>query len=158
MRVRRLIAGEKILQSETPWKIADLPPRHAPIYAKTKPMRAGWRWRSARAIGHNGDEFYLVAECNPLRDNWKAILIQMCADGGSAIGRLEFHASHPGLHFHANCERSGVETGPESLHRLGRRPAADRRHRRTAPMSEAAFWARAKAFFRVRPEQEALDL
>lgn len=150
MRVRHLIASEKVLRSDTGWQRTDLQPRHAPIFPKTTPIRAGWRWRSARASGAGG-QYVLLAKCNPPRDNWQAFLIVTLDEGASVVGRFEHHGSHPGLHVHAHCQRSGIETGPSGLDDLVRVPAAGSRsyHRRTNAWTENSFWENAKAFFRV---------
>ena len=123
MRVRHLVAEKKELEADTEWQTTDLQPRHAPIFPRTTPIRAGWKWRSARALGPSG-EYVLLAKCNPNRDNWQAFLILTADDGSSVVGRFEHHGSHPGLHVHAHCERSGVEMGPHGLDDLVRVPNA----------------------------------
>ena len=148
MRVRRLIAEKKILQSDTSWSERDLQPRYAPIYTRTKPIRAGWRWRSAR-VESGQSQFFLLAECNPRRDNWKALLIVERDTGSSVVARLEYHSSHPGLHAHTHCTRSGVETGASGLDNLKRYPASNRWHRRIQAWTENSFWEAAKRFFKI---------
>lgn len=120
MRVRHLISRTKFLKTQTSWSEKDLPPKHAPIYAKTKPIRAGWRWRSAKCISVDGD-FTLIAECHPARGNWKAMLIIETADGASVVARFEDHSSHPGLHCHSDCDISGLEVGAKTID-VGRIP------------------------------------
>ena len=151
MRVRRLIASVKQLETDTDWQKSDLQPRYAQIFPKTTPIRAGWRWRSARASGAEG-QYVLLAKCNPPRDNWKAFLIMTLDEGASVVGRFEHHGSHPGLHAHAHCERSGIEAGPRGLDDLVRIPAAGNSiyHRRKNAWSENSFWEAAKRFFRVQ--------
>jgi len=148
MRVRQLIEIRKVLNSETPWSDSDMPPRHAPIYSKTRPTKAGWRWRSAK-VSAGSFNFVLVALCNVRRDNWKAILILERPDGASAVGRFEYHGSHPGLHCHSNCERSGLERSAKSLDNLDRYPKVGSFHRRQNAWTEGTFWGAAKRFFRV---------
>lgn len=158
MRVRHLIGLKKEILTETEWQTTDLQPRHAPIFPKTTPIRAGWRWRSARASGKDAD-FVLLAKCNPKRDNWQAFLIAATTDGSySVVGRFEHHGSHPGLHVHAHCERSGVEVGTRSLDDLARIPAAGSNsyHRRTNAWTEGSFWEAAKRFFRVSEKRGPL--
>jgi hypothetical protein len=157
MRVRHLIASEKELQSDTDWQTTDLQPRYAPIFPKTTPIRAGWKWRSARA--NNTDaEYVLLAKCNPGRDNWQALLLLNSDTGASVVGRFEHHGTHPGLHAHAHCERSGLETGPRGLDDLARIPAAGSKsyHRRTNAWTEHSFWMAATRFFRVQDKKGPL--
>jgi hypothetical protein len=152
MRVRQLLREKKELQGDTNWKIEDLTHKNAPLFPKTTPIRSGWQWRSAKAIGQNG-EYVLLAKCNPKRDNWQAILMRLADDGSaSAVGRFEYHGSHPGLHAHAHCQRSGIESGPSSLDDLIRCPNAGSGayHRRNNAWTEESFWEAAKRFFRVQ--------
>lgn len=150
MRVRHIIATDKTLQSDSGWMKTDMQPRHAPIYLRTKPIRAGWQWRSGRCLTRIGsEEFILLAECQPARDNWKAVLIKIVADGSSVVGRFEFHGTHPGVHLHAHCDRGGVEVGASGMDKLARFPAVGETHRRTTAWTEKTFWEAAKRFFRV---------
>lgn len=157
MRVRHLISQPKYIDSETTWSTEDLRPRHAPIYPKTKPIRAGWTWRSARCVSVSED-YVLLAECNPSRDNWKAMLLLEATGGWSAVGRFEFHGSHPGLHVHSDCDRSGLEPGPRSIDGLTRIPGAKAFHRRLGAWTEHSFWEAAKRFFHVEHRVGLLGL
>jgi hypothetical protein len=105
MRIRILVKQKKVMRTDSLWSSNDMQPRHSPIYSKTKPIRAGWRWRSAQVEGKDGNNYILVSECNARRENWKAVLILNTVDGASVIARYEYHGSHPGLHVHANCDR-----------------------------------------------------
>lgn len=156
MRVRRLICEEKFTESMGQWSTKDLQPRHAPIYAKTKPIRAGWQWRSSRVVTA-GEIYILLAECNPGRGNWNAKLIRETNEGYSVVARFESHASHPGLHVHAHCDRGGIETGALGLDNLARIPRIGTPHRRTNAWTEATFWEAAKRFFRIVEEQGVLE-
>lgn len=149
MRVRRLIRARKTQTSDTQWLVIDLPPRHAPFNEKTRPIRAGWKWRSAKAAIGDVD-FVLTALCNPRRDKWQAVLSVKGAIGWSIIGRLEFHGDHPGLHVHSHCGRSGVEVGSSGMNDLARIPGVRSRHRRDQALTEASFWETARRFYRVQ--------
>ena len=145
--------------SDTTWSSSDLPPKHSFIYPKTKPMRAGWQWRSAKARSANAPQptdYVLLSECNPRRGNWKAALIVQTRDGPSVVGRFEFHGDHPGLHAHSDCERSGLETGPTSFGNLSRFPDGGRFHRRTHFWTPVTFWEAAKRFFRIAEQKGSL--
>lgn len=150
MRVRKIIRENKSQETDTGWRDSDLTPRHAPIFPRTIPIRAGWKWRSAKVMGNAG-EFILLAKCNERRDNWQAVLMMLLPDGtASAVGRLEYHGSHPGLHAHADCRRGGIESGALSLDDLCRVPVANAYHRRTHAWTNGSFWQTAKRFFKVR--------
>jgi hypothetical protein len=96
-----------------------------------------------------GRDFVLLAECNPSRANWKAMLILVTDTGASVVGRFEDHGSHPALHIHAHCERGGLEPGASSIDDLPRIPPAHQHHRRTTAWTEPGFWEAARRFFRI---------
>lgn len=155
MRVRHIILRTKLLSSETNWRDDDLPPRHAPIYSKSFPIRGGWRWRSARL--QCADENYVLwAQCNPRRDKWKAVLAFDRNGEAFVICRFEYHGSHPGLHVHSDCQRSGIEPGSSGMNLLGRFPNNRHYHRRIMPLTENTFWDAAKRFFRVKVQNGPL--
>lgn len=153
MRVRHLITESKTEESDTRWRSSDLQPRYAPIYPRTRPIRAGWEWRSARAVGTDR-RYVLLAQCNPNRGNWQSLLILEGSEGPSVVARFEDHGSHPGLHTHVDCERVGVDTGPNSLDDLARLPSAHNYHRRKRAWTREEFWTASQRFFRVATEQE----
>lgn len=158
MRVRQLISEPKEMEEDTGWQTSDLQPRYAPIFPKTTPIRAGWKWRSARALGQSGS-FVLLAKCNSRRDNWQACLMCWNADDSpSVVARFDHHASHPGLHAHSHCGRSGLEAGPSGLDDLIRVPKAGNRsfHRRNHAWTERAFWEATKRFFRISEKKGPL--
>lgn len=150
MRIRKIIAEQKVLSSDTNWRTNDMQHRYSWIFEKTKPVRAGWKWRSATAAGTAGREYLFLTQCNPARDQWKAWLIFRTASGQSSlVSRLEYHGTQPGLHVHAHCERGGLEEGSSSIDHLARIPHADRPHRRKNAWREQTFWERARRHFRI---------
>lgn len=158
MRVRHIIEENKELQSDTKWRTDDLTHKFAPLFPKTTPIRSGWKWRSAKTSGKSG-EYILLVKCNPRRANWQAILMKLTEDGNaSVVGRFEHHGSHPGLHAHAHCQRSGIELGPPSLDELIRVPQVGlgAYHRRNNAWTEGSFWEAAKRFFRIQERKGSL--
>ena len=123
MRVRHLIQQKTRQKTDTGWSSNDLPPRHAPIYSKIRPIRAGWKWRSA-TYDANGVKFILTALSNSRRDNWQSFLMVETTSGVSVVARFEHHGSHPGLHGHGHCDRGGIEVGATGLDHLIRAPKA----------------------------------
>jgi hypothetical protein len=67
----------------------------------------------------------------------------------SVVCRFEHHGSHPGVHIHSDCARSGIETGTTGLGGLDRFPKNGSHHRRTTSWTETTFWEAAKRFYRV---------
>ncbi len=150
MRIRKIIAEPKVLESDTDWRVDDLQHRYSWIFEKTKPIRAGWKWRSATAIDKTKHEYLFLMQCNPIRDQWKAWLIfRMPSGQASLVSRFEYHGTHPGLHVHAHCERGGLEQGPSSIDHLARIPSVERRHRRKNTWREQTFWEQARLHFRI---------
>jgi hypothetical protein len=148
MRVRHIITQNKFQDSDTGWSLSDMPPRFSPIYTKSRPIKAGWKWRSS--FCHSDEtKFILTALCNARRDNWQSYLMVETTDGASVVGRFESHGSHPGVHGHAHCERGGIEVGAGGLDNLVRCPPANAVHRRTNAWTENTFWEAARSFFRV---------
>ncbi|WP_417794224.1 hypothetical protein [Terasakiella pusilla] len=150
MRVRQIIIRPKQQQDDTNWREDDMPPRHAPCYDKTRPIRNGWKWRSATAVDDQKKEYVLFANCAPKYNKWQAVLVLKTGNrNGSVIARYEYHGDHPGTHVHSCCDRSGLEIGSSGLGDLNRFPDAKSHHRRIEPLTENQFWEHAKAFFRV---------
>jgi hypothetical protein len=150
MRIRKIIAEDKVLSSDTQWRTDDLQPRHSYIFEKTKPTRAGWQWRSTTATGTAG-EYVLLTQCNPRKEEWKAWLILKTPSGAaSLVSRLEYHGSHPGLHVHADCNRGGIEEGASSIETRVRIPPADKPHRRINAWRENTFWELARQHYRIQ--------
>lgn len=148
MRVRKLICLPKELRADTNWQSDDIAPKFAPIFLKTRPNRGTWKWRSGKAVAQ-GRDFVLFTMCNPNQDSWKSWLAVGSEMGYSVVGRFEHHGSHPGLHCHSHCGRSGVEIGASSMNDLYRFPPALNRHRRKNSWTEAGFWEASKHFFRI---------
>lgn len=151
MRVRHAIAVPKYQQHDTGWRDDDMPPRACPIFPKGRPVRAGWEWRSAKAVA-GLHEFVLVALVNVRRGDWKAMLISNTESGYSLIARYEYHASHPGQHVHSDCARSGIEVGATGMSGLTRVPSLKSRHRRTATFTPSTFWRSARKIFRIHDD------
>ena len=155
LRVRHLIAIEKIQTGDTQWRTTDAPPRHVPFLVRTKPIRAGWKWRSARALAGT-QEFVLTGFCNPSRDKWQAVLSVNGLLGWSVVSRFEHHGDHPGLHVHAHCARGGVEVGASGMDGLVRVPPVKQRHRRVNAWTETTFWEAARQHYRINQSQGPL--
>lgn len=146
-RLRWLVAERKQILTDTGWRHDDLPPRLSGIYPKTRPIRAGWEWRSVLTSGSAYKHIFLT-QINEDRDNWLAWLVAISPAGGSIICRYEYHGSHPGFHLHAHCERGGIETGPATINGLLRIPGASSAGMVTT-IRRDSFWERAREKFRI---------
>lgn len=89
---------------------------------------------------------------NIARGDLKSTLMVGATGGYSVVARYEFHSSHPGLHSHAHCDRSGIELGATGMGDLARVPKADGFHRHTAAISHSTFWEESRRFFRVKDD------
>jgi hypothetical protein len=146
--VRRLLRKRKTIAADSGWQTSDLPRRHAPVFARALPIRAGWQWRSIRTTS-NGTDFILAMRCNPRRAKWQALLIVLGDAGPSLVARFEDHGDHPGLHAHAHCGRGGIEVGASGLDDLPRLPSAQAHHRRVQVWTPDHFVEAALKFFRI---------
>lgn len=152
VRVRHLIEVPKDVTSISGgWAVKDIPPRWCPVYAKTRPNRSGWLWKAAH-LQADGQNFTLISFCHPDKGNWKSWLMVRLNGSHSVVARFEHHESHPGLHVHSDCTRSGVEVGGASIDNLPRIPPADRPHRRKNAWTLGTFWNASLNFFRVKPD------
>ncbi|HVJ41455.1 MAG TPA: hypothetical protein VM639_08155 [Dongiaceae bacterium] len=143
--------------SDTGWKNEDIPPRHAPYFSKTMPIRKHWRWRSLVVQDTAGAAYVLLVRYNNMKGDWQAVLCRKFDDGtASIIGRFEYHEDHPGVHIHSHCDRSGVEIGAIGLDGLARIPRTGRVHRRKAAWTENSFLEAAKRFFRIEEKKGGL--
>jgi hypothetical protein len=97
-------------------------------------------------------EFTLVALANLRRGDFKATLIIKTATGHAVVSRFEYHSSHPGVHAHGDCRRSGLEEGATGMDGLIRIPSAASRHRRVAAVTRSTFWTSARSFFHVQDD------
>jgi hypothetical protein len=148
MRVRAVLRERKRLLSDTGWRIADLPPQHAPFFHRSRRLQSGWRWRSLRAVSDSGP-FVIVVVCRPGRAKWQAILAQGLERGYAIVARFEDHGSHAGVHVHADCEDRTQRLGALGMDDLVRNPRAGSFHRRRRTWTEESFVAAALRFFRV---------
>lgn len=155
MRIRQHIRRPKIIESDTDWRDDDLPPRFSGIYERTRPMRAGWRWRSVLAKA-DGIEYIFLLQVKPRQDNWLAWLILKEENSCSIVSRYEYHSSHPGFHAHADCTRGGVEKGPDSIDNLLRIPKVSSPNGPTITLKERTFWEKSRKHFRIEFKQGQL--
>jgi hypothetical protein len=157
MRIRTIVGERKVIRTDTGWRSDDLQHRHSWIFDKTKPIRVGWQWRAATAVGQSGQDYLVLAQCNPIKDQWKAWLILRMGSGqASLVTRLEYHGTHPGLHAHAHCQRGGLEEGASSIDGLVRIPHANGRHRRVNVWRDRTFWEQAQRHFHIKHPQGPL--
>jgi len=116
-------------------------------------MGNGWRWRSLRAE-RLGAKYCVVALCRSGRGTQQALLLREIANQQwSLVARYEQHSSHPGLHVHSHCERSGVEPGGTGFDGLARIPSVGSRHRRAASLTDDMFWNKSLKFFGVEDKK-----
>lgn len=146
MRVRHLVAEPKTIASDTRWRMDDMAPRFSGLYTKTKPIRAGWQWRSVVAVSEQKEYIFLV-QGHEDKDNWGAWLVLRTDSGYSLVTRFEYHGSHPGFHIHAHCDRGGIEDGTGSINDLVRIPKAT--SGTVITLRRDSFWEQARVKFRI---------
>jgi hypothetical protein len=77
--------------------------------------------------------------------------------GASVVARFEDHASHPGVHVHSDCIRSGDEIGSTSMDNLVRIPSDGQYHRRVQAHTKDSFWQTAIRFFHINYTEPDFD-
>ena len=147
MRVRHLVAEPKTISTDTGWRRDDMAPRFSGLYTRTKPIRAGWQWRSVVAQSEHKEYIFLV-QGHEEKDNWAAWLVVKTDGGYSLVTRFEYHGSHPGFHVHAHCDRGGIEEGTGSINDLVRIPNATSKGAIVA-LRRDKFWEQARRRFRI---------
>ena len=99
---------------------------------------------------------FLTVRCNSEKGDWNSVLSVKTDQGGSVVARFEFHADHPGLHAHAECNRGGIEVGPTGLDSLIRFPNTGSFHRRATVLTDGGFLEACKRFFRIEERKGPL--
>ncbi len=156
MTPRDAVRASKTVISDTGWKTGAIPPRHAPIFKKSKAALPNWQWRSLELVGTN--RMICLIEASPAYGKWKAWLIDSPEGGDAAVVmRLEDQPGKSGLHIHADCD-GGNLTGPQSINLPQRIPSHGKRHRRGPVWTTHSFVAVAAKTFRIRLEAETPDL
>lgn len=144
MKTTKYILELKKIESDTNWQTKDIPPKHFPIYKKSYPNRASWKWRSLRLKGENTD-FCLFLHCNPFKDQWKAYLMKE----DIPLVRYEYHGSHPGIHIHSSCN----DVEKTHMNQWIRLPDNNRLHRRANEnYTESRFYSECIKVFRINTE------
>lgn len=149
MTTRRIALARKSISSDTGWKTGNLPPRHAPVFSKSKPHRPGWEWRSLRILDDDGNVYICLFEISPNFGKWNSRLIAKCDDGSWAVLiRLEDQPGKSGLHVHANCYGERLY-GAESMNMPERIPQHDSLHRRQTAWTKHSFFFAAVSILRI---------
>jgi hypothetical protein len=146
MRTIQYILDTKTIESDTKWQTKDIPPKHYPIYKKSYPSRSGWIWRSLR-LKSNTSEYVLTLRCNPVKDNWQAVLMVVSTSQSFAINRYEYHGSHPGTHVHSGCDNLD-KTEMSDWIRIPN--SADTHRRRDKNYTESSFYSECVKLFRIK--------
>lgn len=146
---------KKVVSSDTGWKTGPIPPRHAPIFKKSKPLGPAWEWRSLEL--RCPERMICLIEVSPAFGKWKAWLIDAAQEEAAVLIRLEDQPGKSGLHIHADCDGREM-TGPQSAMMPHRLPYHGNYHRRTPAWTKKSFVTVAASTFRISLEHETPDL
>ena len=161
MQLRAIIRarGKNILDAGT-WKADSKMPKSAFPLSKQRSfqIRAKYRWRITR-FSCAGETFrILIAYRNDL-ERYSAYLGREHDGDMAVVSRYEFHPSHGGWHYHADCAHSSEIVG-----RTGglddRLPAGRSHHRRAqfCHMDDARALSLAYKAFGLLPRIDRLEL
>lgn len=151
MPIRGFIRSKKTVIDAGQWSDAKLPRTGGPFpLSKNRSFRLGasWRWRAVK-IEIDGKQFRVLITVHEHKQQFVAYCGAVIGTDMFVIGRLEYHATHPGLHVHGCCKPSQPEwfgrTGHGGLARL---PEGKAHHRRTTMVvsRESALQAVADVF------------
>lgn len=141
--------NKKFIEHDTDWKSSPIPPRHAPIYAKSKPINSRWQWRSIKLRDSLDQEFICLMQISPDFGKWNAWLMKPSIKGGwTVLVRLEDQPRQSGLHIHADCNAE-PPSGPQSVSLPNRLPEHRRHHRRQIAWTRETFYKHACEFFGI---------
>ncbi len=137
MRVRDFLRAKKTVTKAGSWKDGKMPRTAFPLVG-TRSLRlsGGWEWRVDQIEGANSSDCRLLIA---IREDVEACQAYLSIRRGSdyaVIARLEYHATHPGWHCHAECGSvDDVPVGVIQTSRLRRLPNARAYHRRRAQVT-----------------------
>lgn len=134
MSIRGFIRSKKTVVDTGQWSDAKLPKTGGPFpLSKNKSFRLGglWSWRAVK-VESEGKQFRILIAVQEDKQQFVAYCGTLIGTDMFMTARLEYHATHPGLHIHGCCQPSQPEwfgrTGHKGLTRL---PDGKAHHRRT---------------------------
>jgi hypothetical protein len=152
VRARELILKPKTVTKAGEWKTGKMTRNAFPLSpARSFRLGASWTWR-IDVLEIDRVECRLLTAFDPLKQRFMAWLSYQRGDSYTVIARLEFHASEPGLHCHAACDRPVHETPVGIVKPFGTRrvPRYGTKHRRIKyDMTEASALNTSFRFFKI---------
>lgn len=147
----------KSVEKDTGWKQGKVPPRHAPIFPKSKPLGPAWEWRSLH-LDIQGMNAVCHFQVSAAFGKWKAYLLVESSPGiWTALMRYEDQPRQSGLHVHGACDGQDL-TGPASINMPDRVPAHRSRHRRQVTWTRQTFFRAACDFYRILNASVQMDI
>lgn len=104
MRVRDFIQAAKTVTKAGQWKSEKMPRTAFPLVG-TKSLRlpATWTWRVDELEGSGGADCRLLIAIREDVEQCRAWLSVRRGRDFAVVARIEYHATHPGWHCHAEC-------------------------------------------------------
>jgi hypothetical protein len=136
------------------WKTGKLQPKSFPLNSGGIPYGPRCTWRVCRlSVGSN--DLRLLVVIHKEKQNYLAVLGEMVDSKLYILSSLESHATHPGLHCHAACDRTmPAFSGSMRYPGVVPRPYDRSRCRRQIVWTERAAWETAARFYRIREAPE----
>lgn len=109
------------------------------VLLRSKPLRfgVGFRWCIVSLMS-GGVAHKILLACHREKRNFCAYLFKSIGNDNLLLARLENHGTHPGIHIHACCQKTGPGAvgrtgypeiarypGPKSYHRSDEFPSSD---------------------------------
>jgi len=112
------------------------------------PISGQWRWRVLH-LADDTHRYRLLIIYRPDKGQYQATLGLETKTTLQVLARLEDHATHPGLHCHAPCERDAdIPAGSFQYPALNRAPRTTR-PRRSGGWTDSSAWNVALKFYNV---------
>lgn len=107
MTLRKFVKAVKVVTDAGLWSDKRMPRIGSTFpLSKARSLRVGtggWRWRVLQVSDTSHQSFRLLLLYQARKQDYCAILARPVGRDMLVLGRLEYHASHPGWHVHATC-------------------------------------------------------
>lgn len=156
MSLRAFIRARKVIVDQGAWSDKRMPKTGGKYpLTKTRSLRVGavnWRWRVIR-LGAGSNEYRLFVGYNTAKREFHSVVgLDLGESTTLVLGRLENHATHPGLHMHGCCQAADKRnSGRTNYPDMVRMPTAKQNHRlKNQTLSDGAAIEIVARYFRIR--------
>lgn len=105
MIFKQFLRGEKTVTDAGKWGMRKFPKTGGPFpLSKTKSVRLGDQWETRVVkLELDGHQYVMLIGVQHAKQEMLAYLGARIGDNSLVLARLEYHATHPGVHIHSCC-------------------------------------------------------